>query len=78
MCGRIFQTLSLNELMRIANAAHVKNSGKYSGNYNMCPTHYLPAIRRYTRLRGQESSQSQQAAGETELNRRSNNSGDEE
>ena len=50
MCGRLWQTLTLNYLIRLANAGQVRNRDQYNGSYNMAPTHYIPAIRRYNRL----------------------------
>ena len=49
MCGRLWQTLALNFLIKHANAAHVHNHQNYSGGtYNMGPTNFIPAIRRRT------------------------------
>jgi len=46
MCGRVFQTLNINRLLKAANAMFVTNREKYGGGtYNMCPTNFIPAIR---------------------------------
>lgn len=51
MCGRIWQTMATNQLLRLANARGVRNGGNYNGGtYNMGPTNIIPAIRTYNRF----------------------------
>lgn len=46
MCGRIFQTLPLSRLLQIARTSKVSNSEHHSASYNVCPTTYIPVIKR--------------------------------
>jgi putative SOS response-associated peptidase YedK len=50
MCGRLWQTMALNFLVKEANTKNVRNHTKYNGTYNMGPTNYIPAIRRNNNL----------------------------
>lgn len=45
MCGRIFQTLPLLRLLKIANANKCSNSEFHTSSYNVCPTTYVPVIK---------------------------------
>jgi putative SOS response-associated peptidase YedK len=45
MCGRLFQTLPLDRLIKIAKAKSVLNPEQYSSSYNVCPTTFIPAIK---------------------------------
>jgi len=45
MCGRVFQTYDLSQLLRIADTKHFQNSDKYIPSYNIAPTEYLPVIK---------------------------------
>ena len=45
MCGRVFQTLGTDQLIRLAGAALCRNGDRYSASYNVCPTSYVPTIR---------------------------------
>jgi putative SOS response-associated peptidase YedK len=48
MCGRLFQTLPLARLIKIARANCIKNPEHYSTSYNVCPTTYIPAVKAST------------------------------
>jgi putative SOS response-associated peptidase YedK len=57
MCGRIFQTLSLQRLIAIARATNVNNAEGYNSSYNICPTSYIPAIRNNRKFKATEKTQ---------------------
>lgn len=46
MCGRMFQTLPLGRLLQIARTTRVSNEEKHTASFNVCPTAYIPVIRR--------------------------------
>ncbi|KRW98160.1 Protein of unknown function DUF159 [Pseudocohnilembus persalinus] len=51
MCGRLWQTMNIQFLLRQANSKHVRNKQNYNGGtYNMGPTNYIPAIRTYNKF----------------------------
>lgn len=45
MCGRLYQTLPLSRLLKIAKANSSSNPEQYSSSYNVCPATYIPAIK---------------------------------
>lgn len=45
MCGRIFQTLNPDQLIRLAGTTLIRNGDRYSTNYNVCPTTNIPVVR---------------------------------
>jgi putative SOS response-associated peptidase YedK len=45
MCGRLYQTLPLARLLKIAKANSSPNSQEYNSSYNVCPTTFIPAIK---------------------------------
>ena len=45
MCGRVFQTMNTNTLLRLAGTTLIRNGDRYAVNNNVCPTSNLPAIR---------------------------------
>jgi len=45
MCGRVFQTMNTNQLLRLAGTNLIRNGERFGVNHNVCPTSNLPAIR---------------------------------
>ena len=45
MCGRLYQTLPLARLLKIAKAHCSLNPEQHNTSYNVCPTTYIPAIK---------------------------------
>jgi len=45
MCGRVYQSYNLNQLLRIAGTKLIKNPQKYEPSYNVAPTNYLATIK---------------------------------
>lgn len=45
MCGRLFQTLPLARLLKIAQANSVLNPEHHTSSFNICPTTYIPAVK---------------------------------
>jgi hypothetical protein len=45
MCGRLYQTLPLARLLKIAKASSSPNSQEHTSSYNVCPATYIPAIK---------------------------------
>jgi len=45
MCGRVFQTYNMNQLLRIAGTTLIQNSDKHTASYNLSPGEYLPVIK---------------------------------
>ncbi len=45
MCGRLYQTLPLARLLKIAKAQSSSNADQHNSSYNVCPTTYIPAIK---------------------------------
>ena len=45
MCGRVFQTLNPNVLLRLAGTKMIQNKDKHTTGYNMGPDSYLPTVK---------------------------------
>ena len=45
MCGRLYQTLPLARLLKIAKANSSTNPDQYTSSYNVCPATFIPAIK---------------------------------
>lgn len=45
MCGRLYQTLPLARLLKIAKASSSPNAQEHTSSYNVCPATYIPAIK---------------------------------
>lgn len=45
MCGRLFQTLPLGRLLRIARTTRASNPEMHTSSFNVCPTTYIPVIK---------------------------------
>jgi len=45
MCGRVFQTYDINQLLHVAGTHLIQNSDKYTPSYNICPGEHLPVIK---------------------------------
>ena len=45
MCGRIYQTLPLMRLLKIARTNKCTNGDRHTASYNVCPTTYIPVIK---------------------------------
>lgn len=45
MCGRVFQTYNVNQLLRLAGTNLIRNANRHQVSYNVCPTSYIPAVR---------------------------------
>lgn len=64
MCGRLFQTLPLSRLIQIARTSHVNNSEMHSSSFNVCPTTYIPVIKRSNLYAAEEQSIKEKTAEE--------------
>ncbi len=45
MCGRLYLTLPLTRLLKIAKAKCSLNPEQYASSYNVCPATFIPAIK---------------------------------
>ena len=45
MCGRLYQTLPLARLLKIAKSIAATNPDQYTNSFNVCPSTFIPAIK---------------------------------
>ncbi len=48
MCGRVYQTLNVNQLLRAAGTNLARNQNRHQASYNIAPSNYVPAVRHHS------------------------------